>query len=68
MSMTEDERLKARAEAFRVANPDALHNPYDISTWGNHAGVGFQTFKDAGGTHITTGARKARGMASDGVK
>jgi hypothetical protein len=41
----------------------------DIATWGGECGRGFQTFKDANGTHISKGARKSyRGMASDGIK
>lgn len=43
-------------------------NPYDCSTWGAECARGFRTFKDAGGTHITGGRRKARGMSSDGLR
>lgn len=35
--------------------------------WGS-AGIGFVTFKDSSGTHISKGSRKKhRGMASDGI-
>lgn len=65
--MTETERLRKLADDFAARNPEARHNPYDISTWGNFCGKGFATFKDSGGTHISKGARKSRGMASDGL-
>ena len=39
-----------------------------IAEWGC-AGIGFQTFKDSSGTHITKGSRKKhRGMASDDIR
>lgn len=46
----------------------AIRWPYYVWSWGLGTTTGFRTFKDAGGTHISTGRRKARGMASDGLK
>ena len=41
-------------------------DPYDLRTWGDACARGFATWKDPGGTHISKGGRKERGMSSDG--
>ncbi len=50
----------------QTPRPGRVRNPYDLSTWGSECSRGFQTFKDASGTHITKGTR--RKFLRDGVK
>jgi len=66
--------LEKRAAEFRRLNPDAPHNPFDISTWGLACGRGFDSSRGTG-EHVNAGTpnvrrnisgkRKPRGMASD---
>jgi len=67
--------LEQRAADFARRNPDARHNPYDISTWGAACGRGAQykdmgpvTDGEKGAVRKISSGRKHRGMSSDGLK
>ena len=57
--------LAERAADFRKRNPDAIRNPYDVSTWGLGAGTGIR-YKDLG--PVTDGQKGAVRKISTGRK